>query len=72
MIAFSVYTYATTVILSNGGTIESLAKMMGHKNITTTQIYAKITNEKISRDVQQIIGNLDTLRDKLRPASITT
>lgn len=59
------HTFATTVILSNGGSIESLAKMMGHKNITTTQIYAKITNEKISRDVQQIIGNLDNLQDKL-------
>ena len=60
------HTFATTVILSNGGTIESLAKMMGHKNITTTQIYAKITNEKISRDMQQIIGNLDSLQNKLR------
>lgn len=61
------HTFATTVILSNGGTIESLAKMMGHKNISTTQIYAKITNEKISRDVQHIIGNLDNLQNKLRP-----
>lgn len=62
------HTFATTVILSNGGTIESLAKMMGHKNISTTQIYAKITNEKISRDVQHIIGNLDNLQNKLRPS----
>lgn len=59
------HTFATTVILSNGGTIESLSKMMGHKNITTTQIYAKITNEKISRDVEHIIGNLDNLQNKL-------
>lgn len=60
------HTFATTVILSNGGTIESLSKMMGHKNITTTQIYAKITNEKISRDVEHIIDNLDSLQNKLR------
>lgn len=40
--------------------------MMGHKNITTTQIYAKITNEKISRDVERIIGNLNDLQGKLR------
>ena len=59
------HTFATTVILSNGGTIESLSKMMGHKNITTTQIYAKITNEKISRDVEHIMDNLDSLQNKL-------
>lgn len=60
------HTFATTVVLNNGGSIEALSKMMGHKNITTTQIYAKITNEKISRDVERIIGNLNDLQGKLR------
>lgn len=60
------HTFATTVILNNGGSIEALSKMMGHKNITTTQIYAKITNEKISRDIQNIAGNLSKLQEKLQ------
>jgi len=63
------HTFATTVVLNNGGSIEALSKMMGHKNITTTQIYAKITNEKISRDVERIIGNLNDLQGKLRTST---
>ena len=34
------HTYATTICLSNGVSLETLSKMLGHKNITTTQIYA--------------------------------
>ncbi|WP_459602425.1 tyrosine-type recombinase/integrase [Dysgonomonas reticulitermitis] len=53
------HTYATEICLTNGVPIESLSKTMGHKNIKTTQRYAKITNEKVSRDM----GNLsDVLR----------
>ena len=35
------HTYATTICLSNGVSLETLSKMLGHKNITTTQIYAR-------------------------------
>ncbi|MCD8042012.1 MAG: site-specific integrase [Tannerellaceae bacterium] len=45
------HTFATTVCLSQGVPIESVSQMLGHTNIHTTQIYAKITNEKISRDM---------------------
>ena len=34
--------------------MESLSKMMGHKNISTTQIYAKITSQKISKDMDLV------------------
>ena len=34
------HTFATTVYLCNGGTIEALSKILGHKHISTTQIYA--------------------------------
>lgn len=45
------HTFATTVTLLHGVSIESVSKMLGHTNIQTTQIYARITNEKISRDM---------------------
>jgi site-specific recombinase XerD len=35
------HTFATTITLSNGVTIESASKMLGHTNIKTTQHYAK-------------------------------
>jgi len=54
------HSYATTVCLSHGVPIETLSRMMGHKNISTTQIYAKITNQKVEEDMQVLekrIGN---------------
>ncbi len=43
-----------TMFLTEGVPLESLSKMMGHKNISTTQIYAKITSQKISKDMDLI------------------
>jgi site-specific recombinase XerD len=53
------HTFATTVTLSNGVSIESVSKMLGHKNLRTTQHYAKILNRKVSEDMQ-------VLREKLK------
>jgi integrase len=52
------HTFATTTTLSKGVPIETVSKMLGHTNIRTTQIYARITNEKISRDMQLLSGKL--------------
>ena len=41
------HTFATTVTLAQGVPLETVSKMLGHKHITTTQIYAQITNDKI-------------------------
>ncbi|UEQ76274.1 site-specific integrase [Chryseobacterium arthrosphaerae] len=45
------HTFATTITLSNGVPIESVSKMLGHKNIRTTQHYAKILDKKVSEDM---------------------
>lgn len=57
------HTFATTITLNNGVPIESVAKMMGHTSIKTTQIYAKVMDHKISSDMQQLQNKL-TVRKK--------
>uniref|UniRef100_UPI0028EBC46B tyrosine-type recombinase/integrase n=1 Tax=Capnocytophaga leadbetteri TaxID=327575 RepID=UPI0028EBC46B len=51
-----------TLFLTEGVPLESVSKMMGHKNIKTTQIYAKITNEKISKDMEIAAERLKNLK----------
>ena len=52
------HTFATTVTLTNGVPIESVSKMLGHKNLRTTQHYAKVLDRKVSDDMK-------ILRDKM-------
>ena len=61
------HTFATTVTLSNGVPIESVSKMLGHKNLKTTQHYAKILDLKVSNDMQILrekFGNGNLLKIK--------
>ena len=44
-----------TLMLSSGIPIESIAKMMGHTNINSTQVYAQVTDRKISGDMDQLM-----------------
>jgi site-specific recombinase XerD len=48
------HTFATTITLSNGVPIETVSKMLGHRNLKTTQHYAKILDRKISDDMKSI------------------
>ena len=48
------HTFATTVTLSNGVPIETVSKLLGHSKITTTQIYAKVIERKVSEDMQNL------------------
>ena len=52
------HTMATVVCLSNGMPIESVSSLLGHKCITSTQIYAKITNEKLGREMDALSTKL--------------
>ena len=52
------HTFAT-MSLSKGVPIESVSKMLGHTNIRTTQIYARITNKKIEADMIALGAKLD-------------
>ena len=56
------HTFAT-MFLTEGVPLESLSKMMGHKNISTTQIYAKITSQKISKDMDLVSPKFKAMED---------
>ena len=58
------HTFAT-MSLSKGVPIESVSKMLGHTNIKTTQIYARITNKKIEHDMDELADKLGTFNTAL-------
>lgn len=55
------HTFATTITLSNGVPIETVSSMLGHKNIKTTQIYAKVVEKKVSEDMKLLKEKLAVL-----------
>lgn len=57
------HTFATTITLTNGVSIESVSAMLGHTNIKTTQIYAKVVKEKVAEEMEKLsakLANSDT------------
>ena len=57
------HTAATTIFLSNGVPIETVSSMLGHKSIKTTQIYAKITKEKLNQDMENLAARLNNVEE---------
>ena len=53
------HTFATTICANNGVPIDTAAKMMGHRDLKTTQIYYQTTPERMSKDI-------DGLEQKLK------
>ena len=52
-----------TLLLSEGISIESAAKMMGHANINSTQVYAQVTDGKISKDMDQLMERRNSRKE---------
>lgn len=59
------HTFATTVTLTNGVSIESVSKMLGHKSIKTTQHYAKILDSKVSDDMKMLRAKMASKQDEV-------
>ncbi len=59
------HTFATTVTLSNGVPIETVSKLLGHTEIATTQIYAKVLENKISSDISDLKKKLSIQNKRL-------
>ena len=55
------HTFATTVTLANGVPIETVSSLLGHTNISTTQIYAKVIEQKVSSDMKLLRQKLSVV-----------
>lgn len=58
------HTFATTVTLSNGMPIETVSKLLGHSRISTTQIYAKVIERKVSDDMQKLRAQFNKIENE--------
>ena len=58
------HTFATTVMLSNGVPIETVSKLLGHTKLSTTQIYARVVETKISEDIQNLLIRFKTKKQQ--------
>ena len=63
------HTFATTVTLTNGVPIESVSKMLGHKNLRTTQHYAKVLDRKVSDDMKILKDKFSINKEQVRSQS---
>lgn len=63
------HTFATTVMLSNGVPIETVSKLLGHNKLSTTQIYARVVESKISEDITNLLLRFETKKLKSKTQS---
>lgn len=54
------HTFSTVVALANNVSLENVAKMLGHTNTKMTQRYAKVLDQSILRDMQNVRENFST------------
>lgn len=63
------HTFATTVTLENDVPLETVGKMLGHKDLRSTQIYARITKRKISNNMKELSEKIFTDKGAFKSAS---
>nr|WP_289132070.1 tyrosine-type recombinase/integrase [Bacteroides acidifaciens] len=56
------HSFATEICLTKGVPIESVSKMLGHTNIQTTQIYARVVDRKLSHDMNMLDRKLKSMQ----------
>ena len=59
------HTFATTVLLSNGVPIETVSKLLGHTKLSTTQIYARVLEHKISEDIDNLLKRFENKKKEV-------
>ena len=64
------HTFATTITLSQGVAIETISKLLGHKNIRTTQIYANITHSQLSIEMERLSKRINSLYPDWNPSGL--
>ena len=50
------HSFASLITLEAGVPIETISKMLGHSNIQTTQVYARVTPKKLFEDMDKLIA----------------
>ena len=56
------HTFATTVLLSNGVSMEATSKMLGHSSLKTTQIYGKILETRVGAEMEMLSEKLSKIK----------
>ncbi|WP_370525515.1 tyrosine-type recombinase/integrase [Dysgonomonas sp. 521] len=53
------HTFASLITLSEGVPIETVSRMLGHRDIRTTQIYAELSLDKIAQDIRALSERIE-------------
>ena len=61
------HTFATTITLMHGTPIETVSKMLGHAALSTTQIYAKVVDNKVMDDMAALKEMYATKNEEKSP-----
>lgn len=63
------HSFATEICITQGVPIESVSKMLGHTNIKTTQIYARVVDRKISHDMAVLERKINSRKQQQNEAA---
>lgn len=55
------HSYATSICLANGVSMENVAKMLGHADTSVTKHYARVLDQNIFKDMQKVNSCLSEL-----------